>query len=75
MKVLNVNKLEFTRSFPELDEISEKLDKTVKRNVIGEANWKKFDYRPDVSFAIGYTDHEILLKYYISEDCLRRFLC
>lgn len=68
MKVLNVNKLEFTTSFPDLDEISEKLDKIQKKNHIDEVNWKGFDYKPEVSFTIGYTDNEILLKYYISED-------
>lgn len=68
MKVLNVNKLEFSKSFPDLDEISERLDKAVKRNLINEVNWKELDYKPEVSFSIGYTDNEILLKYYISED-------
>jgi hypothetical protein len=67
MKVLNVNKLEFVSPFPDLDEISEMLDKTGKRNLINKANWKEFDYKPEVSFLIGYTDNEILLKYFISE--------
>jgi len=68
MKVLNVNKLEFNTPFPDLNEISEKLDKTQKRNFIDEINWKGFDYKPEVSFATGYTDDEIFIKYYISED-------
>jgi hypothetical protein len=68
MKVLNVNKLEFITSLPDLNEISEKLDKTQKRNFIDEINWKGFDYKPEVSFAIGYADNEIFIKYYISED-------
>jgi hypothetical protein len=68
MKVLNVNKLEFTTALPALDEISEKLDETQQRNLIQEINWEAFDYKPEVYFAIGYTDKEILLKYYISED-------
>lgn len=68
MKVLNVNKLEFTTSIPEMDEISERLDKIQRRNLIAEVNWDAFDYKPEVSFAIGYTEDEILLKYYVTEE-------
>jgi hypothetical protein len=68
IKTLEVHKLEFSKKFPELVEVSEKLDNLHIRNRIGELNWKEFDYKPDVFFSIGYTDNEILLKYYVTEE-------
>lgn len=68
MKTLEVGKLEFAKAFPEIDEISEKLDKSGIRNKIDTVNWKEFDYKPDVKFSIGYTQDEILLKYYVTEN-------
>lgn len=67
MKTLKVNKLEFKDEFPDLDEISDTLDSIVKKEQIDVLNWNEYNYKPDVSFAIGYTDKEILLKYYINE--------
>lgn len=67
MKVLKVNKLKFSESYPELDEISDRLDNLEVRNQIGEINWENFGYKPDVAFSIGYTEKEILLKYYVTE--------
>lgn len=65
--MLEVEKLEFTGEFPDLEEISVRLDKLNKREYIDFLNWKDYNYKPEVSFAIGYTDREILLKYYITE--------
>ena len=67
IKYLEVHRLEFKTEYPGLDEISEKIDSLNIRNPVEEINWKEFGYKPDVSFAIGYTDREILLKYYITE--------
>jgi len=67
MKTLKVNKLKFTDSCPGLNDISEKLDKLKGKQYIEEINWDDFNYKPDVKFSIGYTDYEILLKYYITE--------
>jgi hypothetical protein len=68
MKILEVPRLEFSLDFPDLDEISGKLDSLNIRNRVGEVNWKEFSYKPEVSFSIGYTNNEVLLKYYITED-------
>ncbi len=68
MKTLEVSRLEFSLDFPDLDEISEKLDSLNIRNRVGEVNWKEFSYRPEVSFSIGYTNHEVLVKYYVTEE-------
>jgi hypothetical protein len=67
MKTLKVNKLKFADSYPGLNDISEKLDKLKEKQGIEEINWDDFNYKPDVKFSIGYTDNEILLKYYITE--------
>jgi hypothetical protein len=67
MKILEVSKLKFDAAFPELDIISINLD-GLKRNHIDLLNWKSFDYKPEVDFSIGYTDYEIMLKYYIREE-------
>lgn len=68
MKYLEVHRLESGLEYPGLDEISEKIDGLNIRNPVEEVNWKEFSYKPDVSFAIAYTDREILLKYYITEN-------
>lgn len=67
MKTLKVNKLKFADSCPGLNDISEKLDTLKGKQGIEEINWDGFNYKPDVRFAIGYTDNEILLKYYVTE--------
>ena len=71
MKTINVSGLVFPGPFPDLDNISKKLDNLVPRNVIGEANWKEFPYRPSVEFSIAYTGNEILLKYYVTEESFK----
>lgn len=67
MKILEVNKSDFSVSHPSLYEISDKLD-SLTGNTIETINWEEFPYKPSVSFAITYTDHEILLKFYITEQ-------
>jgi hypothetical protein len=68
MKTLEVNKLKFTTPSPGLDDISEMLNNLKERQIIEEINWDDFNYKPEVKFVIGYTDNEILLKYYITEE-------
>jgi hypothetical protein len=68
MNILNINKLEFEKTFPELGEISDRLDKILPRNRIDIINWKEFKYKPEVSFSMAYTSKEILLKYYVTEQ-------
>lgn len=68
MKLLEVNKIEFSEEFPSLDEISAKLDEQDLRHHIDNVNWNDYPYKPKVSFSIGYTNREILLKYYVNEQ-------
>ena len=68
VKTLEVSKLEFSSGYPELDEISEKLDCLNFKNPVEVLNWKGFGYKPDVKFSIAYTGHEILLKFYVTEQ-------
>jgi len=68
MKTLIIRKLHFDTLFPSLEEVSERLDNEGKRNSIDTINWPAFPYKPDVSFSIGYTRNELLLKYYVTED-------
>lgn len=68
MKLLEVKRIEFNSPLPDLDEISDKLDDPEIRNPVNVLNWEGFDYKPDVKFSAGYTDNEILLKFYITED-------
>jgi hypothetical protein len=42
-----------------------------ERLLIDTINWKRYDYKPEVSLSIAYSDHEIFLKYYITENCFK----
>jgi hypothetical protein len=68
MKRLEIKELIFNEIYPDLDNISEKLDSLDEKNPVGKINWSKFGYKPEVTFAIGYTQNEILLKYYVTEQ-------
>jgi hypothetical protein len=71
MKVLEVNKIGFRMPYPDISEVSEKLDRPETRIPAGEVNWGNFPYKPDVAFSIGYTENELLLKYYVIEEYFR----
>jgi hypothetical protein len=71
MKTLKVNELKFKEKYPDLDEISEKLDDLNIKIPVEEVNWKDYDYKPEVAFTIGYTENEILLKFYVTEQSFR----
>jgi hypothetical protein len=68
MKVIEVRKEIFSKPYPELKEISERLDSSGKGNTIDTVNWQTFRYKPDVRFNIAYGENEIYLKYYVTED-------
>ena len=68
MKVLEIKKLEFKEKYPDINEISKKLDELHAVNPIEQINWKEFNYKPEVTFSCGYTNNEILLKYYVEEE-------
>ena len=67
MKVAEAKELKFKSKFPGLEEISARLDDQKKKLFIDTLNWKGYDYKPEVSFEIAYSAHEIFLKYYITE--------
>jgi hypothetical protein len=68
MKTAEVRKLEFEQDKPDLEAVSAKMDEQKLRLRIDTLNWKGYDYKPDVALAIAYGNHEIFLKYYITED-------
>lgn len=70
MKILEAQRLEFDTDNPDLDSVSAALD-NVKKNYIDQINWEDFSYKPEAAFSIGYTDHELMLKYFITEDCFK----
>lgn len=68
MKVAEVKKADSKSAYPDLKEISAMLDKQRQRLVIDTLNWTGYDYKPVVKLAIAYSDNEIFLKYYVTED-------
>lgn len=65
MKVAEAGKLELKTGFT-MEEISGMMDQE-KRHSIDVLNWKDYNYKPDVRFAIAYGDNEIFVKYYVKE--------
>lgn len=68
MKIAEVHKLELNSVCPALEEISIKMDEQPWRLMIDTINWKGYDYKPDVALSIAYSDYEIFLKYYVTEN-------
>ena len=67
MKVAEVRKTDLKSATPEINEISDMLDRQDQRLHIDTVNWKGYDYKPEVEVSVAYSDNEIFLKYYISE--------
>src|ERR1035437_7023772 len=68
MKIAEVQKVELKSDFPLLEEISVRMDEQKERLLIDTIDWKGYNYKPDVALSIAYSDHEIFLKYYITEN-------
>jgi hypothetical protein len=68
MKELNIRKIKFNSPYPDIGEISARLDESGTMTKITEVNWKEFPYKPDVAVSLAYTDNELLLKYYVTEN-------
>jgi hypothetical protein len=68
MKIAEVQKVELSSDYPLLKEISSIMDIQKGRLLIDTINWKGYNYKPDVALSIAYSDHEIFLKYYITEN-------
>ncbi len=66
MNELFIKKLPLPKSGT-LGEAESLLEKQTISNSIHILNWKKFQYRPNVSFRIAHTANEIWLKYYVTE--------
>jgi len=68
MKTVEVKKLDTGSVMPDLDVVSDLLDKQQPRHRIDTINWKEYNYKPNVNFSIAYGAHEIYLKFYVVED-------
>jgi hypothetical protein len=71
MKILEIRKEIFTKTYPDLEMISEKLDKHGPGELIDTLNWENYKYKPEVRFNIAYSDQEIFLKYYVREEFVK----
>jgi Carbohydrate-binding family 9 len=68
MKIAEVKKLESKSLYPDLEEVSVILDKQSEKIHIDTLNWEEFNYKPDVKLSIAYSDLEIFIKYYVTEN-------
>jgi hypothetical protein len=68
MKTVEVKKLDTGSVLPDLDVVSDLLDKQQPRHRIDTINWKEYNYKPNVNFSIAYGDQEIYLKFYVVEN-------
>lgn len=68
MKTAEVRKLETEQDFPDLEKVSAKLDEQQERLMVDTINWKGYGYKPEVALSVAYSNHEIFLKYYVTED-------
>jgi len=68
MKSAEIKKTKLKSAYPDLKEISAELDSLSGRELIDTINWADYPYKPDVELSIGYSDNEIFLKYYVTEE-------
>jgi hypothetical protein len=68
VKVAEVKRIEFKSAYPGLNEISAIMDEQIGKLFIDKINWEKFYYKPEVELAIAYSQQEIFLKYFITEN-------
>lgn len=71
MKTITVRKEIFKSEFPDLEEVSERLDSHGAGEPIEIINWGKFKYKPESRFNMAYSDREIFLKYYVREEFVK----
>lgn len=70
MKVLKVKQLASDIMNDDIDAVSRQLDK-LDKEALDQLNWPDYPYKPEVDFAIAFTDKSLLLKYYVTEAVLR----
>lgn len=68
MQVIEVKKSNFETEYPELKEISARMDKLAEKHKVNIINWQQYNYKPEVSFSVEYSEKEIYIKFYITED-------
>ncbi len=68
VKTLSVIYIDEMGTCLSMEEISLLLDNRCTLHTIGEINWKAYDSRPDVNFAVARTRDGILLKYHVREQ-------
>ena len=68
MKVAGVQKLELKSDHPSLEKVSSMMDEQKNTLLIDTLNWEGYKYKPDVNLAIAYSDKEIFLKYFVTEN-------
>jgi hypothetical protein len=68
MKTAEIIKADLKSDYPGLGEISSFLDKNGTRLHIDTLNWDGFSYKPEVELSLAYSDKEIFLKYYVTEN-------
>jgi len=68
MKIAEVQKSGLKSDYPLLEEISNGMDRQKGRIIIDTINWEGYNYKPDVALAMAYSDHEIFLKFYVTEN-------
>jgi hypothetical protein len=71
MKLLKVPFFYQMDKHSSVDEISILLDDATNREVIALMPWPKFNYKPKVSFAVGYSSDYLLVKFYVAEQYLQ----
>ena len=69
MKTLSVPFIH-TDNIHAVDEISVKLDH-IHHELINITPWDAFPYKPEIAFAMAYSDHAVFLKFYVEEKHIR----
>lgn len=67
MKVASAYRLAHMDAIPSMDILSAMLDSEV-HYAIDRVNWKDFSYKPEVRFAVAYSDNELFIKYFVTEE-------
>ena len=68
MKSAEIKKTKLKSTYPDLEDISAELDSLNDCLLIDTINWADYNYKPQVKLSIEYSDSEIFLKYYVSEE-------
>lgn len=67
MRVATAYRVAQGNKVPDLEELSVLLDNELPNN-IDLINWEDFNYKPEVKFAMAYSDVGLYLKYFVTED-------